>query len=72
MQKTPIGLIPKRDSFLLNGLTNVDFNKLFDIPQEFWQQEVASIRKYFDEQVGADLPAEIANQLKQLEDRLKQ
>ncbi|KAI2808822.1 Protein kinase C-like 1 [Blomia tropicalis] len=71
-EKTPIGLIPKRDSFLLNGLTNVDFNKLFDIPQEFWQQEVASIRKYFDEQVGADLPAEIANQLKQLEDRLKQ
>ena len=70
-QKSPIGLIPKQNAFLMNGLQNVDFDKLFNIPTEFWQKEVQDIRKYFDEQVGADLPAEIADQLKQLEQRLK-
>lgn len=70
-QKTPIGYIPKRNALRLDGLKDVDYDKLFDIPKDFWLQEVASIRKYFDEQVGADLPAEIGRQLDQLEQRLK-
>lgn len=49
----------------------MNYEKLFDIPQKFWLDECAEIRKYFDEQVGADLPQEIHNQVEQLEARLK-
>lgn len=53
----------------MDGL-DVDYDKLFDVPKEFWKQEVNSIRKYFDEQVGEDLPKEMLSQLDQLEKRL--
>lgn len=69
-QESPIGYIPKKESFHSEGL-DVNYEKLFDIPQKFWLDECAEIRKYFDEQVGADLPQEIHNQVEQLEARLK-
>lgn len=40
-QKTPIGYIPADNAMLLNGLKeDIDLKELFDVPKDFWQQEV--------------------------------
>ena len=71
-KRTAIGLVPKYESLNLEGLKeDVDLDALFDLPQDFWQDEVLAIHKYFDEQVNDDLPAEIMNQLRDLETRIK-
>ncbi|CAH1780263.1 unnamed protein product [Owenia fusiformis] len=67
-----IGIIPKTDAINLDGLTDsVDMDAIFNLPKDFWQQEVKEIRKYFDEQVNVDLPDEIDNQLNGLRERVK-
>lgn len=70
-QKSPIGLIPKQSSFRMEGLQGVDYSKLFETDKNFWLKETSEIRKYFADQVGADLPAEITKQLNALEERVK-
>ena len=68
---SPIGRIPKLDSFNLEGLDEpVDMAALFELPREFWENEVNAVYKYFDEQVGSDLPKEIMSELKALEARV--
>lgn len=70
-QRSAIGYIPKFEAFNLNGLReSVDMKELFNLPKDFWQQEVKEIRKYFEEQVNSDLPNEIAEELKKLEERI--
>uniref|UniRef100_A0A0B7A286 phosphoenolpyruvate carboxykinase (GTP) n=1 Tax=Arion vulgaris TaxID=1028688 RepID=A0A0B7A286_9EUPU len=72
-KKTAIGLLPKFDSFNLEGLNEpVDLEALFSLPREFWENEVNAIYKYFDEQVSDDLPKEIMNELRDLEQRIQQ
>lgn len=71
-KKTPIGLIPKFDSLNLQGLEEpVDLEALFHLPRDFWENEVNAIYKYFDEQVNDDMPKEIMQQLKDLEQRVQ-
>ncbi|KAK8726493.1 hypothetical protein OTU49_010277 [Cherax quadricarinatus] len=71
-EESAIGLLPKTSSINLSGLEeNVDMDELFSIPKEFWEQEVRDIARYFDEQVGADLPNDVWEQLKKLEKRLE-
>lgn len=48
----------------------VDQEKLFSISKEFWQNEAVAVGKYFEEQVGCDLPDEIAQQLDKLSQRV--
>jgi phosphoenolpyruvate carboxykinase (GTP) len=48
----------------------INFDELFSVPKEFWLQECEQIRNYFTEQVSSDMPDEVWNQLKQLEQRL--
>lgn len=48
----------------------IDQEKLFSISKDFWQNEVISIAKYFEEQVGCDLPNEIADQVNRLSQRV--
>ncbi|KAG8229583.1 hypothetical protein J437_LFUL010175 [Ladona fulva] len=69
--ETPIGYIPAQGDLRLDGLNeSVDVEQLFSLPKDFWLQEVEAIAKYFDEQVGSDLPAPIANELNKLKQRL--
>ncbi|XP_013404045.1 phosphoenolpyruvate carboxykinase, cytosolic [GTP]-like [Lingula anatina] len=69
--ETPIGLVPKDNSLNLEGLKDkVDLDALFNIPREFWLDEVEAIRKYYYEQVNDDLPDEIAEELNALHDRV--
>ncbi|XP_023221747.1 phosphoenolpyruvate carboxykinase, cytosolic [GTP]-like isoform X3 [Centruroides sculpturatus] len=71
-QKTPIGFIPKEESLNLEGLKDsVDLKELFHLPKDFWMQEASEIHKYFSEQVGSDLPEEIARELSELRSRIE-
>jgi len=68
--KSPIGYLPKENSIDLDGLTEkVDMEELFSTPSKFWTEEVAELRQYFSQQVGASLPQEITSQLDSLEKR---
>ncbi|XP_066148695.1 phosphoenolpyruvate carboxykinase [GTP]-like isoform X1 [Euwallacea fornicatus] len=71
-QKTPIGLVPSAGSLNLEGLhDNVDMEQLFGLEKEFWLEEVFAIEKYFKEQVGKDLPAQVTQQLRELKKRVE-
>ncbi|KAL4234349.1 Protein kinase C-like 1 [Mactra antiquata] len=70
--KSAVGYIPKPDSINLSGLKeSVDMNALFNLPKEFWQSEVKELEKYFEDQVGEDLPPKIKQELKKLEQRVQ-
>ncbi|KAK9875339.1 hypothetical protein WA026_007736 [Henosepilachna vigintioctopunctata] len=68
---TPIGLIPKKDSLNLEGLNGIDMSELFKLDAEFWEQEINAIQKYFEEQVGKDLPPAIREECDKLKNEIK-
>ncbi|CAG5118678.1 unnamed protein product, partial [Candidula unifasciata] len=71
-RKSAIGLLPKFDSLNLEGLPEqVDLEALFTLPRDFWENEVNAIYKYFDEQVNEDLPQEVMDELRSLEQRIQ-
>jgi phosphoenolpyruvate carboxykinase (GTP) len=71
-EKTPIGLVPSDGSLCLKTLeTDINMKELFSIPKDFWLKEVEEIQTYFDNQVGADLPSEIQEQLTNLKERIE-
>lgn len=68
---TPVGYVPTVGSLRLDGLKEeVDMQALFNLPKDFWLQEVDEIARYFNDQVGSDLPAGIAAELKALRERV--
>ncbi|KAL8179541.1 UNVERIFIED_CONTAM: Protein kinase C-like 1 [Gekko kuhli] len=69
---TAIGYIPDDAGLNLKGLEGVDMQALFDVSKEFWEKEVEEIKKYFEEQVNADLPYEMEREVLALEQRIKQ
>ncbi|XP_034107480.1 phosphoenolpyruvate carboxykinase [GTP] [Drosophila albomicans] len=70
-EESPIGRLPSKDALNVSGLEDsVDLKQLFDLPKEFWQQEVAEIEQYFEAQVGVHLPKEVATQLAELKARV--
>ncbi|XP_056403800.1 phosphoenolpyruvate carboxykinase, cytosolic [GTP] [Hyla sarda] len=71
-KETSIGYIPAEGSLNLKGLGDVKMEELFEISKDFWEDEVKDIRKYFDDQINADLPYEIEWELNSVEERLKQ
>ncbi|KAL9920928.1 phosphoenolpyruvate carboxykinase [GTP]-like isoform 1-T1 [Glossina fuscipes fuscipes] len=69
---SPIGLLPSDNSLNTDGLKeNVELEQLFDIPKDFWQQEIKEIEEFFSIQVGKHLPQPIANELQSLKERIK-
>ena len=72
VKESPVGYLPKDGSIDLSGLKEkVDMKSLFDLPKDFWENEVDELQTYFEEQVNTDLPDKIQNELKQLEQRVK-
>lgn len=70
--KSAVGFIPKPGSIKLSGLKQeVDMDALFELPKEFWEAEVCELGKYFEDQVGEDLPTKIRQELSKLESRVK-
>ncbi|KAL1429066.1 hypothetical protein MTO96_016801 [Rhipicephalus appendiculatus] len=71
-KESPIGYLPSDGALNLDGLQDpVNMKELFDVNKDFWLQECSEVRKYFDEQLGKELPNEIAQELDQLEQRVK-
>lgn len=70
-QDTAIGRVPCEDALNVDGLGSVDTKELFSLPKDFWLEEVKQIGKYFEEQVGKDLPQELSNELSKLSKRVE-
>lgn len=69
--KSAVGYIPKPGSINMSGLKQeVNMDALFHLPKEFWETEVKELNKYFEDQVGEDLPVKIRQELKKLEQRI--
>lgn len=68
--ETPIGIVPKTQGFDLNGLEHVNWDELFRFDRGFWEQEVEQIRTYFDNNIGADMPSEVKEQVQLLTQRV--
>ncbi|XP_063002560.1 phosphoenolpyruvate carboxykinase, cytosolic [GTP] [Elgaria multicarinata webbii] len=71
-QRTAIGYVPSSAGLNLKGLEGVSLQELCDISKDFWEKEVEEIKKYFEEQVNADLPYEMERELLALEQRIMQ
>ncbi|XP_011648239.1 phosphoenolpyruvate carboxykinase [GTP]-like [Pogonomyrmex barbatus] len=66
-EDSAIGLLPKPGSINIENLkVNVNMTELFRLPKTFWQKEVEDLMKYFDAQVGNDLPEAIVTELTRL------
>ena len=68
---SPIGFLPKPDALNLDGLPKINMEELMSVPKEEWLNEVAAIRKYFNEQLSTEVPAEITKEIDALEERIK-
>ncbi len=72
-QPSAVGLIPKPGTILTTGLKeSVDWNQLFSLPKDFWENEVDDLEKYFGDQFGHDLPNAIAEELHNLKQRVNE
>jgi phosphoenolpyruvate carboxykinase (GTP) len=67
---SPVGRIPRQGTINLDGLPPVSWEKLFSLPKDYWKEDVEETRKFFDEQIGSDLPRSIVDQLNQTEARI--
>uniref|UniRef100_A0A8B9J533 phosphoenolpyruvate carboxykinase (GTP) n=1 Tax=Astyanax mexicanus TaxID=7994 RepID=A0A8B9J533_ASTMX len=71
-KKSIIGWLPEEGAINTEGLgAKVDMGALFDLPKHFWQKEVQELQAYFTQQVGADLPEQVAGELRALEERVR-
>ena len=72
-QTTPIGLIPAEGALDLSGLDidATDLEQLFAIDANAWYAEAASIREFY-KIFGEHLPADLKNEVENLEQRLKE
>ncbi|RXM95281.1 Phosphoenolpyruvate carboxykinase [GTP], mitochondrial [Acipenser ruthenus] len=67
-----VGYLPREGALDLGGLSEpVDTQALFHLPKAFWEKEAREIRAYLTEQVNVDLPAEIEEEMKGLEERVR-
>ncbi|CAD7088749.1 unnamed protein product [Hermetia illucens] len=70
-EETAIGRIPAKGALHVDGMKEkVDLDQLFSLPKDFWMEEVEDIQRYFDNQVGNDLPAKVAKELNELKARV--
>lgn len=69
--KTPVGILPKKGSFDLEGLelTKEAMDKLFKVDKESWLKDVQELKEYFT-LFGNKFPKALSHELEQLEKRL--
>ena len=72
-ERTAVGMVPRQGSLEMSGIEGeVDWEQLFSLPKEFWEEECAELKRYFSDQVGDSLPEEIAEQLENLRSRVSE
>ena len=70
VRPSAVGLLPTKGSMNLEGLDKIDWDELFSLPKDYWMEDIAETKKFLEEQVGCDLPAEIMKQLADQEARI--
>ncbi|VDK17821.1 unnamed protein product [Anisakis simplex] len=70
-EETPIGFVPKKGTINLEGLPAVKWDELMSIPKSYWLEDMVETKTFFANQVGSDLPDEIAKELEAQTARIK-
>ncbi|XP_055853807.1 phosphoenolpyruvate carboxykinase [GTP]-like [Episyrphus balteatus] len=66
-----IGLLPSDGALTTDGLNLPEsLDKLFELPKDFWQQEVKDIEKYFETEIGNHLPKAVSKELTYLKEQI--
>ncbi|CAH2057123.1 unnamed protein product, partial [Iphiclides podalirius] len=65
-EETPLGYVPKDGALNTSNLGDINMKELFSTPKDFWNQETDAIEKYFQQEVGEDLPNEMWDELNKL------
>ena len=67
-----VGVLPRPGSVDLKGLLEeVDWQKLFSLPRDFWIAEVEELKGWLDQELSVDMPDVIREQMLLLEQRVK-
>ncbi|XP_014662878.1 PREDICTED: phosphoenolpyruvate carboxykinase [GTP]-like [Priapulus caudatus] len=69
--KTPIGIVPKEGTINLEGLPQLDWKAMFEIPKDYWLEDMVETHNFFQAQLGTDLPEEVRQEMEKQEARLK-
>ncbi|CAL8070758.1 unnamed protein product [Calicophoron daubneyi] len=65
--RSPIGILPKKGSISFDGIS-ADWDANFSLPKAYLEEDIQETMKYFEEQVGSDLPETIRQEvMKQME-----
>lgn len=60
------------DALPLGGIEeDVDLDKLFDLPKEWWKTEIDANEKYLTDQINEDLPKEMLDEIEALRKRFQ-
>jgi phosphoenolpyruvate carboxykinase (GTP) len=69
--ETAVGVVPTESSLNLEGLDKVDIHELMSLPPAYWHEDAKEVRKFFEQQVGPDLPDSIRKELDEQEKRIQ-
>jgi len=70
VRESTVGLLPENDSLDLTGLDDVNMKELMSVPTEYWMEQLDDIEKYYTEQFGEDIPAELWDEVHSFRERL--
>lgn len=69
-EERAIGIVPTKTAVNLDGLPAIDMEALYSVPKDYWSEDSKEIRKFMEEQVGPDLPAEVRAEMDAQEQRI--
>ena len=69
-EPSAVGLLPKKSAMNLQDLSRVDWDELFSLPKDYWEEDIKETKEFLENQVGCDLPEVIRDELDQLEKRI--
>lgn len=58
-------------SLNLKGLPEIKWKQLFDIPKDYWLEDMVETHNFFVNQLGTDFPKEVKLEMEKQEERLK-
>jgi len=70
-QDSPVGLIPKDGAIDIDGLGELDMDAIMSVPKDYWLEQLADLKQYYDDQFGKDLPQVIWDEYHSLKRRLE-
>ncbi|OZC06089.1 phosphoenolpyruvate carboxykinase [Onchocerca flexuosa] len=68
---SPIGYLPTEGSINMSGLPNINWAELVSLPKKYWLEDMEETKHFFEQQIGSDLPQEIAKELEEQTARIK-